>query len=72
MDVTLIFHFKTFEDVLDSIANKNLALTVPTIGETFKLGEAEFEVIYTGTEKYGLNELVRNTDIRNGTSLVLL
>jgi competence protein ComEC len=47
---------KTFEDVLDSIANKNLALTVPTIGETFKLGEAEFEVIYTGTEKYGLNE----------------
>ena len=45
-----------FEDVLDSIANKNLALTVPPIGETFKLGEAEFEVIYTGTEKYGLNE----------------
>lgn len=47
---------KTFEDVLDSIANKNLSLTVPTIGETFKLGEAEFEVIYTGTGDTDLNE----------------
>lgn len=47
---------KTFEDVLDAIANKNLSLTVPTIGETFKLGEAEFEVIYTGTSTKDLNE----------------
>lgn len=47
---------KTFEDVLDAIANDDLSLTVPTIGETFNLGEAEFEVIYTGTGKRGLNE----------------
>lgn len=47
---------KTFEDVLDSIANKNLSITVPTIGETFKLGEADFEVIYTGTGENDLNE----------------
>ncbi len=47
---------KTFEDVLDAIANKSLSITIPTIGETFKLGEAEFEVIYTGTEEKGLNE----------------
>ena len=47
---------KTFEDVLDAIANKDLSLTVPTIGETFKLGEAEFEVIYTGTGTKDLNE----------------
>ncbi len=47
---------KTFEDVLDAIANKNLSITIPTIGETFKLGEAEFEVIYTGTEEQSLNE----------------
>lgn len=47
---------KTFEDVLDAIANKNLSLTVPTIDETFKLGEAEFEVIYTGTGTKDLNE----------------
>lgn len=47
---------KTFEDVLDSIANKNLSITVPTIGETFKLGEADFETIYTGTGENDLNE----------------
>lgn len=47
---------KTFEDVLDAIANKELAITVPTIGETFKLGEADFEVIYTGTGEKDLNE----------------
>ena len=47
---------KTFEDVLDAIANKDLSLTVPTIGETFKLGEADLEVIYTGTGEKDLNE----------------
>lgn len=47
---------KTFEDVLDAIANKSLNITVPTIGETFKLGEAEFEVIYTGTGEKNLND----------------
>lgn len=47
---------KTFEDVLDAIADKDLTLTVPTIGETFKLGEAEIEVIYTGTGTTNLNE----------------
>lgn len=47
---------KTFEDVLDAIANKELSITVPTISETFKLGEADFEVIYTGTGEKDLNE----------------
>lgn len=47
---------KTFEDVLDSIANNNLEITVPTIGEKFTLGEMEFEVLYTGTGKKDLNE----------------
>lgn len=47
---------KTFEDVLDSIADKNLSITVPTIGEKFKLGEADFEVIYTGSGTTDLNE----------------
>ncbi|MBR6821450.1 MAG: MBL fold metallo-hydrolase [Bacilli bacterium] len=47
---------KTFEDVLDSIANNNLEITVPTIGETFALGEATLEVIYTGTGEKDLNE----------------
>ena len=47
---------KTFEDVLDAVANKNLSITVPTIGETFFIGEAELEVIYTGTGEKDLNE----------------
>ena len=47
---------KTFEDVLDAIANNNLEITVPNIGEKITLGEAEFEVIYTGNGDKGLNE----------------
>ncbi len=31
---------KTFEDVLDAISNKNLKVTAPTKGQTFKVGEA--------------------------------
>ena len=31
---------KTFEDVLDAIANKNLKVTAPNKGETFQIGEA--------------------------------
>ena len=46
---------KTFEDVLDAIDQKNLQITVPEIGEKFKLGEADFEVIYTGTDESDLN-----------------
>lgn len=46
---------KTFEDVLDSIANNNLEITVPTIGDKFQLGEMNFEVIYTGTNEKDLN-----------------
>ena len=46
---------KTFEDVLDSIANNNLEITIPTIGDIFKIGEMNFEVIYTGTDEKDLN-----------------
>ena len=46
---------KTFEDVLDAIDQKNLQITVLEIGEKFKLGEADFEVIYTGTDESDLN-----------------
>lgn len=47
---------KTFEDVLDAIEQKELEITVPTIGEKFTLGELNFEVIYTGTGEKDLNE----------------
>lgn len=46
---------KTFEDVITSIENKNLSITIPKINDTFKLGEAEFKVIYTGTDEEDLN-----------------
>ncbi len=36
---------KTFEDVLDAIHNKNLKVTAPTKGQTFKVGEVNCEVM---------------------------
>ncbi len=36
---------KTFEDVLDAISNKNLKVTTPTKGQTFKVGEANCEIM---------------------------
>lgn len=53
---------KTFEDVIEAIEKKdNLGITVPTIGDTFNLGEAKFEVMYVG----------ENTSDLNDTSIVL-
>lgn len=46
---------KTFEDVLDAISSKELTITMPKIGETFKLGEADFTILYTGTNSSDLN-----------------
>lgn len=46
---------KTFTDVLDAIENKNMTYTVPTIGDTFSLGDARIKVIYTGTDTTDLN-----------------
>lgn len=45
----------TFTEVLDAIEEKNMTYTVPTIGETFSLGEAQIKVIYTGTDTSDLN-----------------
>lgn len=46
---------KTFENLLDSIENKNLSYKVPEIGSSFKLGNSDFTVIYTGTDTSDLN-----------------
>ena len=35
--------------------NKNITYQVPKIGETFKVGDANIEVIYTGTDTSDLN-----------------
>ena len=46
---------KTFTDVLDVIESNELTYKVPKIQETFTLGEAKIEVIYTGTDTKELN-----------------
>ena len=46
---------KTFEDMITAIENKDLAISIPEKAERFKLGEADFEVIYTGTNDKDLN-----------------
>ena len=50
---------KTFEDVLDAIAEKKLTVTTPKQGDKFKLGKAKCEIMLCGTgtkeEKANLN-----------------
>lgn len=46
----------TFEDVIDAISNKNLKVTTPIIGDTFRLGECDFTILSTGTDADNLNE----------------
>lgn len=46
---------KTFVDVLDAMENKNINYTVPKIGDSFELGDAILEVIYTGNDANDLN-----------------
>lgn len=46
----------TFEDVLIALEDKNLNFEVPKIGQTFSLGEARIEVIYTESNPEDLND----------------
>lgn len=46
----------TFEDVLDALDKKNMTFTVPTINEKLTLGEAYFEILYTGSNTNDLND----------------
>lgn len=46
---------RTFSDVLDAIEAKNMTYTVPKIGDKITLGEAEIQVLYTGTDISDLN-----------------
>lgn len=47
---------KTFEDVLDALKNKNLKVTAPKKGDTFKIGDANCEVMTDSIlEKENLN-----------------
>ena len=46
---------KTFEDVIESIENKDLEITLPQTGYSFKIGEANCEVKSTIIDKSNLN-----------------
>lgn len=46
----------TFEDVLIALEDKNLNFEVPKIGQTFSLGEARIEAIYTESNPEDLND----------------
>lgn len=50
---------KTFEDVLDAIASKNLKVTSPEVGYTYNVGDAKCEIMSIGSgeneEKSNLN-----------------
>ena len=46
---------KTFEDVLDTVADKNLKISTPKVGDSFKIGEAECKVAAIGENKTNFN-----------------
>ncbi len=46
---------KTFEEILDALEEKNLSFETPDIDSEFRLGDALFKVLYTGTDKSDLN-----------------
>lgn len=52
---------KTFEDVLDSISNKNLSVTAPKVGEKFTIGDANCEIM----------SIEESSDNLNTTSIVV-
>src|SRR5574344_79131 len=46
---------KTFEDTLDALNNQNIKFNTPKIGDSFKLDDANFNVLYVGTDTSNLN-----------------
>ncbi|MBP3503223.1 MAG: MBL fold metallo-hydrolase [Clostridia bacterium] len=58
---------KTYEDVIDAIANKKLKVTTPKIGDTFNIGNANCEVMYVGDNEEEYNEcsIVIKMDFNN-------
>lgn len=51
---------KTYEDVIDAISNKKMKVTVPKVGDTFKVGDANCEVmsIEDNSENFNLCSIV--------------
>lgn len=51
----VVSNTKTYEDVLDSISNKNLTITTPEVGEKFSINSTNCEVMSIGTDSDNLN-----------------
>ena len=64
---------KTFEDVLDALLAKKKAFETPNIGDTFKLNDASFEVLYLDKDKSDLNNtsIVLKLTYKNTTYLFM-
>lgn len=58
---------KTYEDVIKAVAAKKLKVTTPKIGDTFKVGEANCEVMHVGDNEEEYNEcsIVIKMDFNN-------
>lgn len=46
---------KTFEDVVKAVEKKKYKITVPKVGEAFKVGDSKATIIYTDTNEEDLN-----------------
>lgn len=62
---------KTFESVLDSLEEKNIAFQTPVVDSTFELGNATIQVLYVGTEENNLNNTSIVLKLTYGNSNVL-
>ena len=65
---------KTFEDVLDAIHNKNLKVTAPTKGQTFKVGEANCEMMTDSIldkENLNLSSIILRLEFGNTSFLFM-
>lgn len=65
---------KTYEDVLNAIANHNLDITVPTVGDQYEIGGASFVILSpNGDEDEGnLNNVSIGIKLVNGNNSFLM
>lgn len=65
---------KTFEDVLTAVADNNLEITIPLVGEQYDIGEARFVIVAPNREDYGdnLNNASIGIKLVNGQNSFLM
>lgn len=64
----MVSNTKTFEDVLTAIENKKLQITAPKIGDTYKLGNAEFIIIAPNKDYNEANDMSVGIKLTNGNN----